>query len=168
MSETQTFTAVPVRINGPTQGPVVAAWWNILRSAGKRLEEIMGSGATPETQQSITNNTSSQNITGLIFSSATYVGFKALLSCYSNNGTNERRHIVELTGWFNSKRGQWDMSVDENGADCTSGACTADPSGFTFTIHATTGQVIVDADNMSGSPTRKIRHTIMKTFAVET
>ena len=164
-NETQTFSDITVRRNGP---PVVtASWWNVLRSAGLRLEQILGGGIYPETQQSITNNAAATNITSLLFSSSTYVGFIANVSCYSNNGTNERRHIITLTGWYNSKRAQWDMGVEEYGADCTSSACAADPSGLTFTI-TSGGQVQIASDNMSGSPTRKIRWSVTKTFAVET
>lgn len=165
MSETQTFSSITVRRNGPPTAD--ASWWNILRAAGLRLEQILGAGSYPETQQSVTNGQAATNITSFSFSSASYVGFIAYVSCYSNNGTNERRHIVKLTGWYNSIKAEWDMSVDEDGADCTSGSCSADVSGLTFTITAG-GQVQVAADTMSGSPTRKIRWSVVKTFAVET
>lgn len=163
MSETQEFLDIPVR----SCDTVTPAWWNLLRSAGLRLEQIFGSAIYPETQQSITDNSAATNVTSLLFAAASVRGAVIHVMYTRDDGTNQRRGIIEIRVWYNSKRLAWGISVDEVGESCTSGACTSAGSGLTFSI-TSGGQVQVAADAMGGSHVGKIRWKVVSTFDVET
>jgi hypothetical protein len=145
---------------------VTPAWWNILRLAGIRLEQILGSAIYPETQQSITDSSSATNITGLLLNSTLNRAAKIHLTYTRDDGTNQRRGWVDIYVWYNSKRAAWGISVTETGEDCTAGACVSAGSGLTFTI-TSGGQVQVASDSMGGTHVGKIRWKVISTFDVE-
>lgn len=165
MSETQTFTAIPTRVNGPTQGPVTASFFNLIRLAGKRLEEIFGAGVYPQTQQSITDGMSATNLTGASFAPASYTAFHLQAKSYRDDGTNQRSHLINVYGEYNSKRATWDLTVEEFGRQSTSGADTSAVSGITFSMSG--NQVQVATDTMGGSHVGKLNWKVVSTFTVE-
>lgn len=163
MSQTQTFSALTIRANGRK---VLASWWNAIRNAGIRLEEIFGSGLVPQTQQSFTDGMSATNLTGASFAPASYTGFHIQAKSYRDDGTNQRSHIINVYGEYNSKRATWECHQDEVGRSCTSGATTSVASGLTFTM--STNQVQFASDTMGGSHTGKLNWKVISTFTAET
>lgn len=163
MSQTQTFSALTTRANGRK---VLASWWNTIKNAGTRLEEIFGLGLVPQTQQSFTDGMSATNLTGASFAPASYTGFKIRAKSYRDDGTNQRAHIITITGIYNSKKAEWRLDVEETGESCTSGACASVGSGLTFTM--STNQVQFASDTMGGSHTGKLNWKVVETFTAET
>lgn len=165
MSETQKFLDIPVR----GCGVVSPSWWNLLRSAGLRLEQMLGSGVQPETQQTIADNQSSAaNITGLLFDETSVVKAKVIIGTLRQDGTNERVHISEFWVWYNATKGDWRMgSQNETGESCDASSCTSVASGVTFSITAA-GQVQYTSDSMGGSYVGKMRWKVVYTIDLET
>lgn len=141
------FSDVPVRDYSPT----APSWWNSLRTAGIKLQNMFGTGYVSPTEFTIVNNQSSvADVTGLAFAGASVRSFEARVQIYRNStggGATELAAACTLRGVYKSTAGTWELTVHS-----TSGDMIEDfgPGGILFSITAA-GQVQYTSHNMSGT-----------------
>lgn len=159
------FTDIPVRANGTR---ITAQWWNLLRLAGIYFETVIGTGTIPDTQQTVTDNSAYTNVTGFSLSSASFSAGRFEFVSYRNNGTVERTHTHIISARYNSKITAWQYTWSEEGEECSATVASSAPSGIEFEV-TSAGQLRVKCNNaLSGSPTNKIRGSLVKTWGVYT
>lgn len=107
----------------------------------------------PNTDFTITNNQSSPaNVTGLLFSGATYRSAEIDINFYINTtgaGATEYAARAKYFAVFKTVAGTWDISVMGVGGDIE--AVSSQPAGITITITAG-GQVQYKSTNVTGTP----------------
>lgn len=157
----ESFNDIPERTNGGISNLVLADWWNILKRAGKRLENIFGSGLVEETQFTIADNQSSYaNITGLLVSSATLVYAEIRYSIYRTDGTTPRRESGRLELEYDNGASAWRIADRQ---------ASSDALNMTDSLAVTAvGQVQYKSDSMGGTYVGKMRWKICNTIGVET
>jgi hypothetical protein len=116
-------------------------WWNALRTAGMELEGIVGAAVAP-TAFTFANNTAvAANVTGLLFSSASYKSAKAWVNVRRTTASNKAFSEVEIWLYYDTVLSSWVLAdVVEHGA----------ASGLTFTV-TSVGQVQYTSTNMAGA-----------------
>ncbi len=137
------FATVPIRAR--TDGKILVAWWNALRSAGILLETIFGPYSTGWTAFTFANNTGPSNITGCLLDSSTTKAARIEIALRRYTTTNRAICWITLVAMYDSTAGAWVL-----GAPVEEGP---DPSGVTTPIVlALSGQQLqYTTDNMSGS-----------------
>lgn len=157
------FSEVPLRTNdGGPANVVLADWWNILRRAGLRLENIFGSGLTEETQFTIADNQSSYaNITGMLVSSASIIYAEIRYSIYRTDGASEkRRETGKLELEYVTGDSAWRIANRQSSSDALN---------MTDSLSVTSGgQVQYKSDAVGGTYSGKMRWKICNTIGVET
>lgn len=138
------FSDIPSRSNGEK---VTYSWWDSLKTAGLRLENLLGgSSLISETSFSIVNNqASAADVTGLVFDS-TVVG-SAFVQYWIKRVTTstdavERSEAGLLLAIYNLSSGTWSLVPIGAGPN---------DSGVVLTINAS-GQVQYTSDAISGTP----------------
>lgn len=151
------FADIPDRKNGEK---ILYSWFNALKAAGERLEELLGgSGTIGELSFTIANNQSSPaDVTNLIFDSEN-VG-KAEIDYWVKRVTTgddgeERTEGGRMIAIFDVGAETWRLVTQAVGPD---------DSGVVFDIDPTTGQITYTSDDMPGTPSvskMKFRATTM-------
>lgn len=150
------FSSLPVRLNGPT---IFASWWNDIRTV---LINFFGPGVVSETQFTIADNQSSyQNVTGLLFAHATTRSSKVEYTIYRTNGSSiERRETGFLTAHYKAVAGTWSYEREGSGDDALNVA-----DGL---IVNSSGQVQYKSDSIGATYVGKMRYKVLTSFATET
>lgn len=158
----ENFNDIPERTNnGGPSNIVLADWWNILKRAGKRLENIFGSGLVEETQFTLADNQSSYaNITGMLVNSASLVYAEVRYSIYRTDGTTPRRESGRLEVEYDNASSAWRIADRQSSSDALN---IADSLAITAG-----GQVQYKSDSMGGTYVGKMRWKICNTIGVET
>ncbi|AHZ84639.1 hypothetical protein Bb109J_c1949 [Bdellovibrio bacteriovorus] len=133
------FVDIPIRVNDIV---VDAGWWNIIRTAGMVLSNLVsgaiGAGAIQRTTFSFVNNQATPApIVGLVFDSAKYSSSIVEMEIHRKSSGSEVRERTELVGVFAA--GAWALSQGISNAN----------SGITFTVEPG-GQVNYQSTNQLG------------------
>jgi hypothetical protein len=147
------FSSIPDRSNGQK---FLYSWFNSLKAAGAAVEAFLGGGFIGETSFAIANNTGPANVTGLIIDSTLYKSAHIFAEVRRKTDSSEAISNGKITIQYRDNTTTWELLDELNGDD----------DGVTFTVHATTGQILYTSDNMSGSSySGTIKFKVM-TFAV--
>lgn len=139
------FDEIPDRENGPIIR-VEAEWWNILKRAGIRVDNILA-GLTDEVQGDILDNQSDYtDLTGMLFDGSVIVYAVVRYSLYRFNGTDtERRESGTLEFEYLPEGATWRIADRRSSSDALN---------ITDSIKITTteaiGQVEYKSDQMGG------------------
>ena len=159
----ESFNDIPERTNnGGPSNIVLADWWNILKRAGKRLENIFGSGLVEETQFTIADNQSTYaNITSMLVSSATLVYAEIRYTIYRTDAASIKRResgVLELE--YVTGDSAWRIANRQSSDDALN---------VTDSLAVTAGgQVQYKSDLIGGTYSGKMRWKICNTIGVET
>ena len=139
-----TFTSLPTRINGVN---ITADWFNALQGAGANIEAFLGTlGYAGYTTFDLTNNESSpQNVTGLLIPGSTFRSFELDYDLYVNTtgaGATEIAERGKLVGVFKSVAGTWEVAP----------LGVVGNTGIVLSIVNSTGQVQYTTPNFTGTP----------------
>ena len=151
------FNALTVRANDAT---IYASWWNDIRTA---LVNAFGAGGVIETQFTIADNQSSyQDITGLVFDHNVVRSVRIEYTIYRTNGGGvERRESGYLTAHYKAVAGTWTYSrLTTHGDDALN---IADSLFVT-----TAGQVQYKSDSVGATYVGKMRYKVIMSFDKET
>lgn len=125
---------------------VSPSWWNVLKTAGMRLESILGvgDGAIAETSFTFAQGASAASITGLTFDVLQTKAFTAKIFVSRSTTTNEAVAMVSVNGFYRPLTATWDIGVP---------IVDGDDVGLTFTISTATGvgQIKYTSSTISGS-----------------
>lgn len=158
----ENFEDIPIRENGDEN--IVAEWWNILRRAGIYITSVVGSAATAETQQTLTNNATAV-IASLVLNSAIYSYYEIELMVKRRTDSSFRRSKITVEAFFNDDTSQWILSNSESIPG------TLDPSGVDPSVDSadpTAAPISYTSDNMAGSSySGKLRWKIISAFGIE-
>lgn len=154
------FSDIPLRINGEK---IIYAWFDALRAAGLRLEQVFGSGLTIETQFAVDDNQSSYaDITGMTVDGALYVYAEIRYSIYRTDGALERRETGSLMLEYIPISAAWRIADHQSSSDAL-----GLPDALTVVTTAGVGQVKYKSDLM-GTTIGKMRWKTVNTIGVET
>jgi hypothetical protein len=132
------FSSIPIRSNGQV---FYHHWFNSLRTAGLAVETFLGAGFMQETTFTIANNTAvAANVTGLVFSSASYKSAVIYCEVRRKTSTNELISNGMLRVYYRDLTSTWEL-LDELGGD---------DDGVVFSI-TSAGQVQYTSSNVSGT-----------------
>lgn len=146
-----------IRENGKK---IYASWFNDIRT---KLLQIFGSGAVSETQFTIADNQSTyQNVTGLIFDKDVVQAVKVEYTIYRTNGSStERREVGTLTCTYKPVAAAWTWARVTDTEDEALGI----DDGLKVT---TAGQVQYKSDSVGGTYVGKMRYKVLTSFDKET
>lgn len=134
------FSDVPIR----APGTVDPSWWNSLRTAGLRLQSMLGlgTGAIGETAFTFANTQgAAADVTALLFSSAVCKSAYVWICARRKTDSASAYSEVELWLSYDAANSTWLLQDEvEHGG----------PSGLTFTV-TSAGQVKYTSDTVSGS-----------------
>ena len=133
------FSSIGVRANGQS---VTYEWFNALRTAGAAIEALLSSLASAETEMTIANNQAAANITGVVYSGATYAGYELRAFYRRKTDSSERVGHVTVKASYRTLTTVWEISEVVEGGDA---------SGITFSIDTATGQLKYATDNQAGA-----------------
>lgn len=155
------FSAIPVRSNADT-GTVDASWWNTIRTA---LIAFAGGGVVDETQFTIADNQSSyQNITGLLFDASVTRAVTLEYTIYRTNGSSiERRESGFVTAFYKAVAAAWSFERVSYGDDALGNGTIAQSLNVT-----SAGQVQYKSDSIGATYVGTIRYRAVVSFAKET
>lgn len=143
------FSAIPVRENGQD---AIAGWWNLLRTAGIFLENLVGAGAVAPTSFAIADNQSAAaDITGLLFAGATYRKVIIDWYCFRATDSENKAGGGTLEMVYNPTAATWDYAELPGSGE----------AGLTLSCTAA-GQVQYVSDDMTGTydtANSKIKYT---------
>lgn len=151
-------TSIPYRSNADT-GLVTASWWNVLRTA---ILELAGASSIVETQFTIADNQSSyQDITGLLLDQSVSRSVRIDYTIYRTNGSStERRETGYLICHYKAVAGTWTYERFSYGDDALNIA-----DGLFLT---TAGQVQYKSDSIGATYVGKMRYRSTLSFTKET
>lgn len=154
------FSSIPIRSNADT-GLVDASWWNTIRTA---LVNYVGAGGMEETQFTIADNQSSyQDVTGLLLDSTLTRAAQIQYTIYRTNGSAERREMGIIFCFYKAVAAVWSFEVNSWGDDSLGNGTISAPLNLT-----SAGQVQYKSDSMGGTYSGKIRYKSVIAFAKET
>ena len=128
------FSDIPVRSNGQT---VTAAWFNTIRT---QLVNWFGAGAITETQDTIDNGASGENVVGLSFDGILYRSAKIQYQVYRTSSIREYVEAGEFFVAYNTTAATWEIGGESAVGD----------ADITFSISAA-GQVTYTTGTIGGT-----------------
>lgn len=152
------FSDIAIRANGRT---TYASWWNDIRTA---LINTFGSYTVTETQFTIADNQSSfQNITGLVFDKTLVNSVKVEYTIYRTNGSSiERRESGSFTITYKPVAVAWTIT---RRAESDDDALNMGASSLGVTA---AGQIQYKSDSIGATYVGKMRYKVLTAFNKET
>ena len=144
------FSDIPARANGET---VLASWFNTIRT---ELVNWFGAGVISETQDTIDNDASGENVVGLSFSGTSYRSAKVQYQVYRSDDSNTYAEAGQFFVVYNTVSSSWEIG----------GGVAAGNADITFAITAA-GQVTYTTGNMTGGSYAGYIRFKAETLAVE-
>lgn len=137
------FESIPIRVNSDTV-PVDASWWNTIRA--KLIEAFAGLDASDEPLTIANNQSSYQNITGLVLDKDTYTVYGIRYTIYRKDDTpTEVKEVGLIVATWKPVAEAWSFSRrTEHGEDAL-GIVDA------LYIDPTTGQAQYKSNDMAGA-----------------
>lgn len=147
------FLSIPERSNGQD---VFREWWNDLRTAGMSLEGFLGSGYIPCTSQSLSNAAAATSLTGFAWAaSGAALGVHVEYRAFRKTASSEVlcRGFLDLL--LRPSTGLWEL---------VPGVESGDPSGLTFSVVGSSGQLQYASDSMAGGSYDGFIHATARVF----